>query len=126
MSTFKVSANDTGGRADVFVAKKYPEFTRSSLERLFDDNSVSIAGKPIRPAYKVKLGDKLSVDDGLIKAEPPEIEIPTLYENDDVIVLNKPGGILSHSKGALNIEGTVASFIRAKIDKELVGNRAGI
>lgn len=126
MKQFRATEDDVGVRADIFVAKKYPEFTRSSLERLFENNSVSIAGKPIRPAYKIKLGDKLSVDDSLIKAEPPQIEIPIIYENDDIIVLNKPEGILSHSKGALNSEGTVASFIRPKIDKELIGNRAGI
>src|SRR4051812_2255178 len=110
MSKFKVSEADTGVRTDVFIAKKYPDFTRSSLETLFENNSVSIGKKPIRPAYKVKPGDIVLVDDQLIKSEPPIIEIPIVYEDDDVIVLNKPEGVLSHSKGAINNEATVASF----------------
>ena len=50
-----------------------------------------------------------------------------LYENSDVVVIDKPAGVLTHSKGALNLEPTVASVIRAKLnDKNLTGNRAGI
>lgn len=126
MSKFKVSAADAGVRTDVFIAKKYPDFTRSSLETLFENNRVIIGNKPLRPAYKVKPGDVVLVDDQLIKSKPPIIEIPIIYEDDDVIVLNKPEGTLSHSKGAINNEGTVASFIKPKLDKQLTGNRAGI
>jgi 23S rRNA pseudouridine1911/1915/1917 synthase len=126
MREFKSAEPDIGSRADVFVARQYPEFSRSSLSALFDMDSVSVLGKPIKPSYKIRTGDKLAVEDELINRQPEAIELPILYEDKDVIVIDKPAGVLTHSKGALNQEATVASFIEPKLDKDLVGNRAGI
>ena len=127
MQEFKVSAADVGQRADVFVANQYPDFTRSSLERLFKDGLVTIQDKPAKPSDKIKLGGKVSVDEAILKAKPPMVNLPVIYEDGDVIVINKPAGLLSHSKGALNLEATVASFVAGKItDVQLTGNRAGI
>lgn len=114
-------------RADIFVASKYPAFTRSSLELLFDRNLVEINSKPEKPSYRLKAGDKVVVDGRLLSAKPPKISLPVIYEDDDVIVIDKPEGMLTHSKGALNLEATVATFILPKInDETLSGNRAGI
>jgi 23S rRNA pseudouridine1911/1915/1917 synthase len=126
MRELRVSQVEAGQRADVFVADQYPEFSRSSLEGLFDDHKVTLKDRPIKESYKVRLGDELTVDDELIFRKPKPIKLPILYEDDDVLVLDKPAGILSHSKGALNTEATVASFIRPMIDKDISGNRAGI
>lgn len=126
MAQFKATETDTGVRADIFIASKYPQFTRSSLEKLFEDSLVLIDKKPLKASYRVKLKDKLTVDDKKITAKPPVIELPLIYEDNDVIVMDKPAGLLTHSKGAINDEATVASFIRPKVDDELVGNRAGI
>jgi len=109
------------------VAGKYPEFSRSALEQLFDRNLVVLDGRPIKASQKTKAGDQIKVDEKLLRTEPVPIELPIIYEDNEVVVINKPGGILTHSKGALNTEGTVASFIKGKItDKNLTGNRAGI
>ncbi|MBX4201608.1 RluA family pseudouridine synthase [Candidatus Saccharibacteria bacterium] len=126
MSEFRANESDIGVRADVYIAGKYPEFTRSSLEGLFDNHSVSIGGKPVKSSYKVRVGDKFSVDDSALTNQPETIELPILFEDDDVLVIDKPAGILTHSKGALNLESTVASFIQPYLDKDMIGNRAGI
>lgn len=127
MKHFVVDSQSAGQRADVFVADKYPEFTRSSLGSLFESKSVSVNKQPAKAGQRLKEGDKVSIDDKLLKAQPPAIKLPVVYEDDDVIVINKPAGILTHSKGALNLESTIASFIRDKItDSKLNGNRAGI
>lgn len=125
MQEFVVSDTDAGVRADKFVASNYPEFTRSSLERLFDMGLVQINNHKAKASYKVKPEDKVVVDTALLSAEPPKIDLPIIYEDDDVVVIDKPAGVLTHSKGALNLEGTVASFIASKV-KDLSGNRAGI
>lgn len=125
MQEFTADQSDAGVRADKFVASKFPSFTRSSLELLFDKGLVSIASQAIKPSYKIKTGDEVSVDGQLLSAEPPKITLPVLYEDEDVVVIDKPAGILTHSKGALNLEGSAASFIAPKI-KDLTGNRAGI
>lgn len=124
---FKVDKKNVSKRADVFIAEKFPEFTRSSLSGLFDKNLVLVNGKPAKASYKLRMNDELSVDTDLLTARPADIELPVIYEDDDVIVINKPAGILTHSKGALNTEATVASFIKPLLtDKNLIGNRAGI
>ena len=126
MKKFQVNNESAGQRADIFLADKLG-YSRSSLEHLFDLNKVGVNNSNVKNGYKLKSGDELKVDDALLSSQPKNIEIPILYEDDDVIVLNKPAGILTHSKGALNTEATVASFIKDKItDKNLTGNRAGI
>lgn len=125
----KLIVNDTeaGMRADIFLANQYPRFTRSSLEIMFSLAKVLMSGSAIKPSYKLKTGDELSVDDSLLKAKPPALDLPIIYEDSNVVVIDKPAGILTHSKGALNLEPTVASFLNQKItDKSMMGNRAGI
>lgn len=127
MKLFSVDEHSAGKRADVFIADKYPDFTRSALLGLFEESLVEINKKSAKAGQKIRLGDKISVDDSLLKQTLRKIEIPIIYEDNDVIVLNKPTGVLSHSKGGINLEPTVASFIEPKItDKALSGNRAGI
>jgi 23S rRNA pseudouridine1911/1915/1917 synthase len=127
MQEFKANPAEAGIRADIFVAAQYPNFTRSALSALFDQNLVKINDQPAKPALKIKAGDNVQVDETLLKVEPPAINLPVIYEDENSIVIDKPAGILTHSKGALNLEGTVASFIADKLDDPLLsGNRAGI
>lgn len=126
MKEFRASEVDVGMRADVFIARKYPEFTRSSLEGLFENHSVSLHASPIKPSYKLRSGDRLKVDDKLLKQNPEPIDLIIIYEDKDVIVIDKPAGILTHSKGVISSESTIASFIKSKLDTDLSGNRAGI
>lgn len=126
MGEFKVPGSAVGKRADVFVAEKYPEFTRSSLERLFDKEYVSMSGQPVKPSHKLKRGEVISVNEALLRQQPALVKLPVIYEDKNVIVIDKPEGVLSHSKGAMNEESTVASFIASKLSPEMAGNRAGI
>lgn len=127
MRHFRVGVRSAGKRADVFVASKFREFSRSSLVDLFKKSKVLINNKPAKPGFKLRVNDVVKVEDELINTQSEEIELPVIYEDENVIVINKPAGVLTHSKGALNLEPTVASFVRTKInDKLLIGNRAGI
>jgi 23S rRNA pseudouridine1911/1915/1917 synthase len=127
MLEYKSKPVDAGSRLDILVAKLYPEFTRSSLELLFDKSLVSVNQKPAKASYKVKADDEIAVDETYLKNEPQEIELTVIYEDDDVTVIDKPAGVLTHSKGALNLEPTVASFMKDRLnDETLTDNRAGI
>ncbi|HVS79108.1 MAG TPA: RluA family pseudouridine synthase [Candidatus Saccharimonadales bacterium] len=126
MRRFKVSSTAAGQRADVFVAAKYPQFSRSALETLFDRELVRIARKPVKASRKLRTGEYVSLDDSLLTAKPEPLDMPIIYEDKDVIVINKPAGILTHSKGALNTESTVADFIKDKLNGFEDSNRAGI
>ncbi|HET6863725.1 MAG TPA: RluA family pseudouridine synthase [Candidatus Saccharimonadales bacterium] len=127
MRSLKAAKADIGMRADVFMAKYYPEFSRSSLDGLFDGGLVILNSKPVKNAYKIRQGDTFNVNDDILFVQPEAIELPVIYENDDVVVIDKPAGTLTHAKGALNNEATVASFIQPKLDKDMPkSNRAGI
>jgi 23S rRNA pseudouridine1911/1915/1917 synthase len=118
---------EAGSRLDVLVASLYPQFTRSALELLFDKDMVAVNGHAAKAAYKVRPEDNIKIDETYLNNVPPKIDLPIIYEDKDVIVINKPAGLLTHSKGALNLEPTVASFIKNKLaDTFLTGNRAGI
>ena len=127
MQEFKVGKLAVGMRADFFVAGKYPQFARSALKTLFERQNVHINEKIAKPGYKLRYGDKISVDSGVLLARPKVIDLPVVYEDEAVVVINKPTGILTHSKGSLNLEPTVASFIESKLkNRKMIGSRAGI
>jgi 23S rRNA pseudouridine1911/1915/1917 synthase len=127
MRKLKAGELDAGVRADVFITAKYPQFSRSSLEGLFENDQVTLKKKTVKPSYKMRAGDTLTVDDSYITREPAVVDLPIIYEDDDVVVINKPAGMLTHSKGALNTESTVASFIKSKLHDGFPDtNRAGI
>lgn len=122
-----VGEDEAGLRADVFLSKKLKEYSRSSLKKLFDNGYVSLGGTIIEPSEKLKLNQMLDVNISRLVELPPITNLPVIFEDKDVVVINKPEGVLTHSKGAFNEEMTVADFIRPYItDKLLLGNRAGI
>jgi 23S rRNA pseudouridine1911/1915/1917 synthase len=113
-------------RVDVFTAKNYPELSRASIQRLLADNKILVNGKQIKNNYRLKEGDKVDIDyDSDLDNIIPEIDIPILYEDDDCVVINKPAGLLSHSKGAFNPEATVATWLSTRLSG-VSGERAGI
>lgn len=123
----KIQDSDVGKRLDVFLTENIAELNRSSVEKLLNENQVTVNEKPItKSGYKIKANDKIAFLANLGKLlKPDEITLPIIYEDDDCIVINKPAGILTHSKGEFNNEGTVASFIAPKVH-DTTSNRAGI
>jgi 23S rRNA pseudouridine1911/1915/1917 synthase len=123
----KISELNKGIRLDIFANSQLPTLSRSSVQKLIADGSILVNGDIEKTGYKLRENDIVDInfnaEDHLVK---DLIELPILYEDNDCIVIDKPAGVLTHSKGAFNNEATVASFISDKIDKSLSGNRAGI
>lgn len=114
-------------RADVYLAKQYPQFARSALSKLFGADMVLINHVPVKAGYKLREGENMTVDDSwLVDTEVEDIKLPIIYEDDDVLVIDKPAGVLSHSRGGLTREASVASFLRKHLDGLGTGERAGI
>lgn len=113
-------------RLDVFLVSKIPQLSRSSIVKLCNDHKVLVNGEKQPTKYKVKPGNEITVYfDPKDLDEIPDITLPILYEDNDCLVIDKPAGVLSHSKGGFNPEATVATFIRDKV-KDMDGERAGI
>ncbi len=116
---------DSSTRLDVYVQQS-ETISRGLAQQLINDGNVTVNGVVEKVSYKLSQGDKIIINfnvQGLRKI--PEIDLPILYEDDDCIVLDKPEGILTHSKGAFNPEPTVASFIKLRLTG-MEGERAGI
>lgn len=126
MLKLKVSHKGAGERLDVYLCGKISELNRSAINKLIEGDKVSLNSTPVKSGYKVKAGDKVMVNVDLkTLGKTEEIDLPIIYEDDDCLVIDKPAGVLTHSKGTFNSEGTVASFIAGKVTG-MDGNRAGI
>ena len=114
-------------RLDQCVASMLPAISRASCAKLIDQGKVMVNGEVfLKAGYKLRVKDIVTIDPEAIKEVPiPDIDLPILYEDDDCIVINKPVGLLSHSKGAFNPEATVGTWL-SKHTKGMEGDRAGI
>lgn len=126
MKQINVTEADKGKRLDVFLTDRVGSVSRASINKLINQGKITVNKQKEKNGYKLKLDDTIAVDFDFEAAQIiPKIELPILYEDDDCIVINKPTGVLTHSKGAFNPEATVATFIAGKI-KDMEGERAGI
>lgn len=123
MTSFTV---EESGRVDAAIAKEQ-EVSRSFVKVLLDQGKVSIGDKVVyKPSVKVHPGDVVTLNyEPFTDADIPEIELEILYQDDDCLVVNKPVGVLTHSKGAFNPEATVSTFIR-QFTTGMEDNRGGI
>ena len=120
---------EVGERLDKAVAVAYPEYSRSSIEKLIEAGDILVNGKPVKAKYKLKSADKITTDFSSLTAPIADIELTIIYEDENVVVINKPAGILAHSKGTFNLEPTVASWLKSKYGDNSdfwQNNRAGI
>ena len=114
-------------RLDQKVVELLPDLSRGFAARLIEDGKVAVNGIiQTKAGHKLKENDEVIVDYDASELEQiPDIELPTIYEDDDCVVINKPVGVLSHSKGAFNPEATVATWLRSRLNG-LGGERGGI
>lgn len=115
-------------RLDHKVIELLPRLSRAYASTLIEEGHVYVNGKAVtKPGYKMRTGDEVTVDYDMGELEQiPDIELPVIYEDDDCVVINKPTGVLSHSKGVFNPEATVESWLRNRLHAGMSGNRAGI
>jgi 23S rRNA pseudouridine1911/1915/1917 synthase len=111
-------------RLDRVLAARRPELSRSRLKALILAGQVSIAGSPIRdPAYHVAKGDTITIDVPEAVAAEPEgeaIALDIVYEDDDIIVINKPKGLVVHP-AAGHETGTLVNALIAHCGLSLSG-----
>jgi len=107
------ASDDAGSRLDRFVVAQCPELSRVRVQELIEAGLVSLAGKPAKASHKLRGGECIWVQ---VRARPPlraeaeEIPLEILYEDDDVIVVNKPAGMAVHA-GAGNSRGTLVNAL---------------
>jgi 23S rRNA pseudouridine1911/1915/1917 synthase len=123
--TITITEDDGVVRVDKHLADTFPEYSRSALAKLFTLNLIKYKGEPIQPGHKLRPGSEFQYDLGPLQEVPDVIPLPIIYEDDDMLVVNKPAGIISHARGRFWQEASVASFIRDRISG-MDGERGGI
>ena len=112
LETVTAEAEDAGTRADVFLAEKLG-VSRSNIQKLLEDGRVNRGEKIIKANYKVRAGEMFVVDipePEPIEAVPENIPLDIIYEDDDVVVLNKARGMVVHPAPG-NYTGTLVNAL---------------
>jgi 23S rRNA pseudouridine1911/1915/1917 synthase len=113
------SLADAGVRLDRFVAAQCPELSRTRIQELIEAGLVLIDGRGGKAAQRLRGGERVSVQvqaRPAMKAEPEAIPLEVLYEDDDVIAVNKPAGMTVHA-GAGNTRGTLVNALLGRGQK---------
>lgn len=99
MTPWTLTADRDGERMDQFLAQTYPNLTRSAAQKLIEDGAVLLDGNPVKKNRKTTIGEVYTVllpDPEPMDATPQDIPLNVVYEDDDVIVINKPVGMVVH------------------------------
>ena len=111
--TFTVPEDSAGQRLDAFLAQTIDGWSRSRLQKLIDDGDVTVNAHSAKPSYKLVMGDYIEAELTAIPPTgfPPEdISIEIIYEDHDLIVVNKPAGMVIHPAAGIS-SGTLANAL---------------
>ncbi len=109
----KAGELDSEKRLDKFIADSIDGKSRSFLQKLFSENRILKGGKPLSKSYRVKPGDEISVILPPVRessAKPQNIPLDVVYEDDYLLVVNKPKGMVVHP-AAGNYDGTLVNAL---------------
>jgi 23S rRNA pseudouridine1911/1915/1917 synthase len=137
----RLLAAEGGQRVDKYIVKETPDLSRSMVQRLIKEGRVTVDGGVTKPSYQVEAGDEI-----VVRVPPPEpmevkpeaIPLDIVYEDDDIIVVNKPAGmvvhpayghrtgtlvnaILAHCPDLAGVEGDLRPGIVHRLDKDTSG-----
>lgn len=119
----KYIIKEDGIRLDKAIAELDPDISRMTVQKLIEDDKILVNGKKEKASYKVKINDKIAIEfekpkESKLKAE--EIPLNVIYEDNDIIIINKEKGMVVHP-GNGNPDGTLANAIMARCKDSLSG-----
>lgn len=142
MSVHEFLVTKAGCRLDALIAEELEELTRSSAQRLIESGAVTVNGRTAKKSMSPQSGDRISItvpEPQPLDAQPEDIPLDIVYEDDSLLVVNKPRGmvvhpaagnpngtlvnaLLHHCKGSLSgINGVIRPGIVHRIDKDTSG-----
>lgn len=113
---------ESGQRIDKYIAEKQ-ELSRVAVQRLIEEENILVNGKPTKPSYIVQTGDKVTIQMPEVKEtdlKPQELPLDIVYEDEDIIVVNKAKGMVVHPAVG-NPDGTLVNAIMAHCKGNLSG-----
>lgn len=138
---FEIENKDIGKRLDLFLQERFPSFSRSHFSKLIEDGLVTVNNKKVKSGWKLRLGELVEVEfkePEKISTEAEEVPFDIVYEDDDLVVVNKPQGVVVHPcsstksgtlvngllyriKNLSGINGVLRPGIVHRLDKETSG-----
>ena len=123
MKNVIVNENDKGKRLDIYIAENFNELSRTMIKKLIESNNILVNDKSEKVSYKVQANDNISIDvpeakETKLKAQ--EIPLDIIYEDSDIIVVNKPKGMVVHPANG-NPDGTLVNAVMAICKDSLSG-----
>lgn len=109
----RVESENAGERLDIFLAGENPELSRSHIQKLIAGGQVTVNGNLARASYRVKAGDEVMVNihpPRELQVLPEDIPLDIYYEDEDVVVINKPRGMVVHPAEG-NYSGTLVNAL---------------
>jgi 23S rRNA pseudouridine1911/1915/1917 synthase len=98
-------------RLDLFLASRFSETSRSAIQRAISGGDITVNGKTVKPSHRVRAGEEIAGEvpaSPVIDAVPEDIPLDIVYEDEEIIVVNKPAGMVTHP-GAGAASGTLAN-----------------
>ena len=122
MDVFVVKKEEENNRIDSYLAKK-KDLSRVTIQRLMEEEKILVKGKKTKPSYKVQENDEITIEEEKpkeIELKAQDIPIEIVYEDADMIVVNKPKGMVVHPANG-NPDGTLVNAIMAICKDSLSG-----
>ena len=123
MKQFIVDEEDNSKRIDAYLSIKSKELSRVAIQRLISEEKILVNNKKTKSSYKVQEGDEIILEEETpkeVNLKAQDIPIEIIYEDDDIIVVNKPKGMVVHPANG-NPDGTLVNAIMAICKDSLSG-----
>lgn len=117
-----IMGNLTGTRIDKVLSQE-TELSRATIQRLMEEEKILVNGKKVKCSYKVLAGDEITIakdEPKEVKLEAEDIPLSIVYEDDDILVVNKQKGLVVHP-GNGNPNGTLVNAVMAHCKDSLSG-----
>jgi 23S rRNA pseudouridine1911/1915/1917 synthase len=121
--SFQVEQSIPGERLDTFLRSRYPAVSRGAFQRLIEQGHIKVNGQRVKPTHQPKRGDMVDVffpEARAAEAQPEDIPLDIIFEDADLIVLNKPPGLVVHP-AAGNEEHTLVNALLHHCKGQLSG-----
>ena len=123
MDNLIVTAEDKDIRIDKYISSKLENFSRANIQRMIENGDILVNGKKVRTSYKIQGNDKIKItfeEPKEAHLKPEDIPLDIVYEDDDILVVNKQKGLVVHP-GNGNPNGTLVNAVMAHCKDSLSG-----
>ena len=123
MNEYKIKKEEQNIRLDKIISELEQDISRTAIQRMIDDGNILVNERKVKTSYKVAEGDLITILDEEPKETdlvPQDIPLNIIYEDDDILIINKEKGMVVHP-GAGNPDGTLVNAIMAKCKDSLSG-----